>query len=89
MLRKFEREKIIFYENLFSQKCWQPKSNLKERIKVEHKKTRKEEKIKYNIMADEEVLFDDVYELCEVIGKWVSGRKKILQHPSEKKIEIK
>lgn len=24
-------------------------------------------------MADEEVLFDDVYELCEIIGKWVSG----------------
>lgn len=22
-------------------------------------------------MADEEVLFDDVYELCEIIGKWV------------------
>lgn len=22
-------------------------------------------------MADEEVLFDEVYELCEVIGKWV------------------
>lgn len=24
-------------------------------------------------MADEEVLFDDVYELCEIIGKWVSS----------------
>lgn len=24
-------------------------------------------------MADEEVLFDDVYELCEIIGKWVSN----------------
>jgi hypothetical protein len=23
-------------------------------------------------MADDEVLFDDVYELCEIIGKWVS-----------------
>lgn len=22
-------------------------------------------------MADDEVLFDEVYELCEVIGKWV------------------
>ena len=22
-------------------------------------------------MADDEVLFDDVYELCEMIGKWV------------------
>lgn len=28
-------------------------------------------------MADDEVLFDDVYELCEIIGKWVT---RILQN---------
>lgn len=29
-------------------------------------------------MADEEVLFDDVYELCEIIGKWVSRNAFLL-----------
>lgn len=29
-------------------------------------------------MADEEVLFDDVYELCEIIGKWVSRAENVL-----------
>lgn len=29
-------------------------------------------------MADEEVLFDDVYELCEIIGKWVSHAQRLI-----------
>lgn len=29
-------------------------------------------------MADEEVLFDDVYELCEIIGKWVESNGFLL-----------
>lgn len=29
-------------------------------------------------MADEEVLFDDVYELCEIIGKWVTRTKVLI-----------
>lgn len=28
-------------------------------------------KRKSNAMGDEEVLFDDIYQLCEIIGKWV------------------
>lgn len=37
-----------------------------------------------NAMADDEVLFDDVYELCEIIGKWVITPPPLQQPPGLK-----